>query len=209
MGRSSKKWISKWNNDLYVKLAKERGYRARSAFKLIEIFNIYKRLIRQGYHIVDLGSAPGSWSQVIREKLINSNGILNGRIIALDLLPMSPIVDVEFIQGDFRDILTLKNLESILKDKLLDLIVSDMSHNLSGFKSADSIQNQYICELVVKFALSYLNPHGSLIVKAFHGSGFSQIVQLFKQYFKYVTEHKPKASRSKSSETFLIAYNFK
>lgn len=204
----SKDWIHQHINDPYVKLAQQKGYRARAAFKLIEILDTEK-LMRRGDLVIDLGSAPGSWSQVARERLAGPGGIVDGRIIALDLLPMEPVAGVEFIQGDFRDDDVLKQLEDMVGSRAVDLVISDMAPNLSGVGSADSARIQHVCELAMEFSRAHLKPNGALIVKAFHGSGFSQIVQSFKQDFKRVVERKPKASRDKSSETFLVARDLK
>ncbi|MVW71622.1 MULTISPECIES: RlmE family RNA methyltransferase [unclassified Bordetella] len=204
----SKDWIHQHINDPYVKMAQQKGYRARAAFKLIEIVDTEK-LLRRGDIVVDLGSAPGSWSQVARERLAGPGGVVDGRIIALDLLPMEPIAGVEFIQGDFREDEVLEQLQQLVGGKPVDLVISDMAPNLSGVGSADSARIQHVCELAMEFACNHLKPDGALIVKAFHGSGFSQIVQSFKQRFKRVVERKPKASRDKSSETFLVARDLK
>ena len=155
------------------------------------------------------GRAPGSWSQVARERLVGPGGVIDGRIVALDLLPMEPIAGVGFIQGDFSDVEVLKQLEQALDGRLVDLVMSDMAPNLSGVSSADSVRVQQVCELALDFALAHLRPEGALIVKAFHGSGFSQIVETFKKHFRRVVERKPKASRDKSAETFLVARGLK
>ncbi|MGS1009887.1 RlmE family RNA methyltransferase [Achromobacter anxifer] len=204
----SKDWIHQHINDPYVKLAQQKGYRARAAFKLIEILDTEK-LMRRGDLVIDLGSAPGSWSQVARERLAGPGGIVDGRIIALDLLPMEPVAGVEFIQGDFRNDDVLKQLEDMVGSRAVDLVISDMAPNLSGVGIADSARIQHVCELAMEFSCAHLKPNGALIVKAFHGSGFSQIVESFKQRFKRVVERKPKASRDKSSETFLVARDLK
>ncbi|ANY16877.1 RlmE family RNA methyltransferase [Bordetella pseudohinzii] len=204
----SKDWIHQHINDPYVKLAQQKGYRARAAFKLIEILETEK-LLKKGDVVVDLGSAPGSWSQVARERLAGAGGVIDGRIIALDLLPMEPIAGVEFFQGDFRDDEVLRELEERVGNHAVDLVISDMAPNLSGVGVADSARIQHVCDLALEFACAHLKPNGVLIVKAFHGSGFSQIVQSFKQRFKRVVERKPKASRDKSSETFLVARDLK
>lgn len=204
----SKEWIHQHINDPYVKMAQQKGYRARAAFKLIEILDSEK-LMRRGDIIVDLGSAPGSWSQVARERLVGPGGVMDGRVIALDILPMEPIAGVEFLQGDFREDEVLARLHEQVGNQQVDLVISDMAPNLSGVSSADSARIQHVCELAMDFALDHLKPDGALIVKAFHGSGFSQIVEMFKQHFKRVVERKPKASRDKSSETFLVARGLK
>ena len=204
----SKDWIHQHINDPYVKLAQQKGYRARAAFKLIEILDTEK-LMRRGDLVVDLGSAPGSWSQVARERLAGPGGVVDGRIIALDLLPMEPVAGVEFIQGDFREDEVLKQLEDMVGSRAVDLVISDMAPNLSGVGIADSARIQHVCELAMEFSCAHLKPNGALIVKAFHGTGFSQIVESFKKRFRRVVERKPKASRDKSSETFLVARDLK
>jgi len=204
----SKDWIHQHINDPYVKMAQQKGYRARAAFKLIEILDAEK-LMRRGDIVVDLGAAPGSWSQVARERLLAAGGVIDGRIIALDLLPMEPIAGVEFIQGDFRDDAVLEQLQQIVGDRKVDLVISDMAPNLSGVGSADSARIQHVCDLALDFATRHLTPDGALIVKAFHGSGFSQIVESFKRHFVRVVERKPKASRDKSAETFLVGRRLK
>ena len=204
----SKNWLQQHIHDPYVKLAQQKGYRARAAFKLIELLDSEK-LLRPGDLVVDLGAAPGSWSQVARERLLRPDGAIEGRIIALDLLPMAPIAGVEFIQGDFREEAVLKQLEQTLAGRRVDLVISDMAPNLSGVSVADAARIQHVCELALGFSLVHLKPEGAIIVKAFHGSGFSQMVAAFKQVFKRVVERKPKASRDKSAETFLVARGLK
>ena len=204
----SKEWVMQHINDPYVKMAQQQGYRARAAFKLIEILDAEK-LMRKGDVIVDLGATPGSWSQVARERLVGAGGVIQGRVIALDLLPMEPIAGVEFIEGDFREDDVLAELSERLAGAKVDLVLSDMAPNLSGVSSADSARIQHVCDLAVDFAVNHLKPDGALIVKAFHGSGFSQIVENFKRHFRRVVERKPKASRDKSSETFLVGRGLK
>lgn len=204
----SKNWVHQHINDPFVKMAQQKGYRARAAYKLTEILDTEK-LLRRGDVVVDLGATPGSWSQVVRERLLGAGGRVDGRIIALDLLPMEPIAGVEFIQGDFREESVLRQLEEMLGGSKVDLVISDMAPNLSGVGAADSARIQHLCELALEFSMSHLKPDGTLIVKAFHGSGFSQIVQMFKQHFVRVVERKPKASRDKSSETFLVGQRLK
>ncbi|MBV2180620.1 MAG: RlmE family RNA methyltransferase [Castellaniella sp.] len=204
----SQAWVHRHINDPYVKMAQQKGYRARAAFKLIEILEA-ERLLRRGDVVIDLGATPGSWSQVVRERLAAAGGAIDGRIVALDLLPMEPIAGVEFIQGDFRDDEVLQQLRDGLRGQPVDLVISDMAPNLSGVASADSARIAHVCELALEFACDHLKPDGALIVKAFHGSGFSQIVQAFKQHFVRVVERKPKASRDESSETFLVGRGLK
>ncbi|MBV6273500.1 RlmE family RNA methyltransferase [Alcaligenaceae bacterium CGII-47] len=204
----SKAWVQQHINDPYVKMAQQKGYRARAAFKLIEILDT-ERLLRAGNVVVDLGSTPGSWSQVVRERLVGAGGVIDGRVIALDMLPMEPVAEVEFILGDFREDAVLADLHARLAGRSVDLVISDMAPNLTGVASADSARIAHVCELAMEFSLTHLKPDGALIVKAFHGSGFSQIVEMFKRHFVRVVERKPKASRDKSSETFLVARGIK
>ncbi len=204
----SKAWVQRHIHDPYVKMAQQKGYRARAAFKLTEILDTEK-LLRRGDVVVDLGSTPGSWSQIVRERLLAAGGEIDGRVLALDLLPMEPVAGVEFIQGDFREDAILAQLHERLEGRAVDLVISDMAPNLSGVASADSARIAHVCELALEFACDHLKPDGALIVKAFHGSGFSQIVQMFKQRFVRVVERKPKASRDESSETFLVGRGLK
>ena len=204
----SKEWIQQHINDPYVKMAQQKGYRARAAFKMIEILDAEK-LMRRGNIVVDLGSAPGSWSQVARERMLGAGGIIDGRVIALDLLPMEPVAGVEFILGDFREEAIFEQLQQLVGNEQVDLVISDMAPNLSGVESADSARILHVCEMALDFSCRHLNPEGALIVKAFHGSGFSQIVEMLKRHFERVLERKPKASRDKSSETFLVARRLK
>lgn len=204
----SKNWVTQHIQDPYVKLAQQKGYRARAAFKLLEIVDTEK-LMNPGDVVVDLGSTPGSWSQVARERLKRADGSINGQIIALDVLDMEPIAGVQFLLGDFRDDDVLASLEQTLQGKVVDLVMSDMAPNLTGVASADSARMAHLAELAQEFAVRHLKPEGALIMKAFHGSGFSQIVQDLKTQFVKVVERKPKASRDKSSETFLVARGLK
>ena len=185
-------------NDPYVKLAQKDGYRARAAYKLIEIDD-KDRLIKPGMVIVDLGSTPGSWSQVAIQRLKG-----NGRVIALDLLPMVGIPGVEFIQGDFREDAILEQLEEILGGKPIDLVISDMAPNISGISSVDQPNAVYLTELAVDFSLKWLKPEGNFLVKVFIGSGFEEIVQIMRDSFEKVVTRKPKASRDRSTEVYLL-----
>src|SRR5690606_22926697 len=153
----SKEWIQQHINDPYVKMAQQKGYRARAAFKLLEILDTEK-LMRPGDTVVDLGSTPGSWSQVARERLVGAGGVIKGRIIALDMLPMEPIAGVEFIPGDFREDAVLGQLKELLADGRVDLVISDMAPNLSGVGSADSARIQHVCDLALDFACHHLSP---------------------------------------------------
>ncbi|MFN6182923.1 MAG: RlmE family RNA methyltransferase [Burkholderiales bacterium] len=198
----NKQWLQDHLKDPYVKMAQKEGYRARAAYKLKEMDEAEK-LIRPGMLVVDLGSAPGSWSQYLRNKLLDK-GELRGRIIAMDILPMEAVPNVIFLQGDFREDEVLKQLDALVGQDKVDLVVSDMAPNLSGIESADMARIAHVCELAMEFAQAHLKPEGALLVKAFHGSGYSQIVESFKRVFRVVKPLKPKASRDKSSETFLL-----
>lgn len=209
--KSNTSWLHDHINDPYVKLAQKHGYRSRAAFKLKEI-DESDRLIKAGDVIIDLGATPGSWSQYARERLKQGANIA-GRIVALDLLPMEAIESVEFIQGDFREEAVMARLEEKLADlarastdgRCVDLVLSDMAPNLSGVEIADAARMTHVIELATEFAVRYLKPRGALLVKAFHGSGYSQIVEGLKREFVTVASRKPRASRDKSSETFLLA----
>lgn len=202
-GKVNRAWLDRHVNDPYVKLAQQHGYRSRAAYKL-RLIDDQDRLIRPGMHVVDLGSTPGAWCQVLRERLTTSGGRLNGRIIALDLLPMEPVADVEFILGDFREQETLDELEKRLDGSKLDLVVSDMAPNLSGVAVADAARMTDLAELALDFAARHLKPEGALVAKCFHGSGYSQVVEGFKRVFVQVIPRKPAASRDESAETFLV-----
>ena len=202
----NKAWLNDHINDPYVKLAQREGYRARAAYKLKEIDEALG-LIRPGHVVVDLGSTPGAWSQYVRRRLSPGGaaaGQLDGVILALDLLPMEPIEGVTFLQGDFREPQVLAGLEAALAGRIVDVVVSDMAPNLSGIESADAARISHLVELAIEFSLAHLKPEGALVTKVFHGSGYSQLVKLFKETFRVVKPIKPKASRDKSSETFLV-----
>jgi len=200
----NKNWLHDHINDPYVKLAQKEGYRARAAYKLKEI-DEDEKLIRPGQIIVDLGSTPGSWSQYVRNKLSGKEGGgVNGTIIGLDMLPMEPIADVHFILGDFREEDVLVQLEEVLAGRKVDLVLSDMAPNLSGVAITDAARVEHIIDLAIDFARAHMKPSGALLVKCFNGTGYTQLVEKFRQEFKTVTQKKPKASRDKSSEIFLL-----
>ena len=204
-------WLNDHVNDPYVKLAQKEGYRARAAFKLKEIDETLG-LVKPGQLVVDLGSAPGAWSQYLRRKLSPRGaaaGELNGTILALDILPMDPVEGVQFLQGDFRQPELLARLEALLAGRQADVVVSDMAPNLSGVASADAARVAELVELALDFSLKHMKPQGALVVKLFHGGGYSQLVKHFKETFKVVKPIKPKASRAKSSETFLAGIGLK
>ncbi len=201
-------WLHDHLTDPYVKLAQKEGYRSRAAYKLKEIDEELK-LLRPGQLVVDLGAAPGAWSQYVRRRFAQREtggaaGQPKGTIIALDLLDFEPIEEVTFIQGDFREESVLALLERAVAGRPVDVVVSDMAPNLSGISSADSARISHLVELAVDFACRHLCPQGALVCKVFHGSGYSQLVKEFKGRFRYVRPIKPKASRDKSAETFLV-----
>jgi 23S rRNA (uridine2552-2'-O)-methyltransferase len=207
----NKAWLNDHVNDPYVKLAIKDGYRARAAYKLKEIDESL-RLIQAGQLVVDLGSSPGAWSQYLRRKMASlgaATGKFNGTLIALDLLSMEPVENVHFIQGDFRESSVHDQLVLAMKGSLADVVVSDMAPNLSGIESADAARVQHLIELAVGFSQEHMKSNGALVVKVFHGSGYSQIVKLFKNTFLTVKPVKPRASRDKSSETFLVGIGLK
>lgn len=185
-------------NDEYVKKAQREGYRARAAYKLIEIDD-KDHLIKPGMTIVDLGAAPGSWSQVAAQRLKG-----NGRVIALDLLDMQPLAGVEFIQGDFREDEILLQLENKLAERQVDLVIADMAPNISGISIVDQSKAAYLTELALEFSIKWLKPGGHFLVKVFAGSGFDEIVKNMRDHFEKVATRKPKASRDRSSEVYLL-----
>jgi 23S rRNA (uridine2552-2'-O)-methyltransferase len=249
--RKSKKvnraWLHDHLTDPYVKLAQKEGYRSRAAYKLKEIDETFG-LIRPGQVVVDLGAAPGAWSQYLRRRFAlradaaaaraptvadrrgagtptrdiagspagtiedgsrASAGGIHGTIIALDVLPMEPVDGVDFIQGDFRDEAVMAQLQARVGDRPVDVVVSDMAPNLSGIEVSDAARMDHLIELALDFAAQHLKPGGALVAKVFHGSGYSQLVERFKQVFRVVKPVKPKASRDKSAETFLVGIDLK
>jgi 23S rRNA (uridine2552-2'-O)-methyltransferase len=212
----NKQWVHDHVNDTYVKLAQKEGYRARAAYKLKEIDETLG-LVKPGQVVVDLGSTPGAWSQYLRRRFAPRSagtggaavGELLGTIIALDALPMEPIEGVQFIQGDFREESVLAQLNEAVAGRPVDLVVSDMAPNLSGIESADAARIEHLVELALDFAQNHLKPNGALVAKVFHGSGYNTLVGLFKKQFRVVKPIKPKASRDRSSETFLIGIGLK
>ena len=205
----NKNWLHDHINDPYVKLAQKEGYRARAAFKLKEI-DEDEHLIKPDQVIVDLGCTPGSWGQYVRRKLAGKDGGgINGTLIGLDMLPMEPIADFHFIQGDFREPDVLQQLEDVVKGRKVDVVLSDMAPNLSGIASADAARMEHLIDLAIEFSQAHLKPSGSLLVKCFKDMGFNDIVLKFRQEFKTVVQKKPKASRDKSSEIFLLGRGLK
>lgn len=197
----NKAWLHEHLTDPYVKLAVKEGYRARAAYKLAQIDEAM-RLLRPGQLVVDLGAAPGAWSQYVRRKF-------DAQIIALDMIEFEPLEGVQFIRGDFRDGAVAAQLESLLAQRKVDVVLSDLSPNLSGIESSDASRVADLVELAVDFASRHLAPSGAMVCKVFHGSGYSQLVELFKRTFRVVKPIKPKASRDKSAETFLVGVGLK
>lgn len=217
--RSSKvnrAWLHDHVNDPYVKLAQKEGYRARAAYKLKEIDESLQ-LLRPGQLVIDLGAVPGAWSQYVRRRFAGREagagnaaaGDSKGTIIALDILELEPIEGVIFLQGDFREDAVLEQLETAVAGRPVDVVLSDLAPNLSGIESSDTARIAHLVELAVEFAVRHLRPEGSLVAKVFHGAGYSQLVELFKLHFRKVKPIKPKASRDRSSETFLVGIGLK
>jgi 23S rRNA (uridine2552-2'-O)-methyltransferase len=212
----NKAWLADHVNDPYVKLAQREGYRARAAYKLKEIDETLA-LIKPGQVVLDLGAAPGAWSQYLRRRFAPRQagsggaavGELKGTIIALDLIDIEPIEGVQFIQGDFNDEIVWAQVEAVLAGRPVDLVLSDMAPNLSGISSSDAARVAHLVELALDFAVRHLRPEGALLVKLFHGSGYSQLVERFKKTFRVVRPIKPKASRGRSAETFLAGIGLK
>ena len=185
-------------SDPFVKAAKVQGYRSRAAFKLTEIDD-HDRLIRPGMRIVDLGATPGSWSQVLAERVGP-----RGKVIALDILPMDTLAGVQFILGDFREDDVLRALETALGGDPVDLVVSDMAPNLSGVSASDQARSQHLCELALEFSREHLKPGGGMLIKAFQGSGYNGFLAEMRSAFESVVSRKPSASRDRSAEMYLL-----
>ena len=196
--KSSGRWLKEHFADPYVKEAQKAGYRSRAAFKLLEIQQ-KDRLIKPGMIVVDLGAAPGSWSQIAAQ-LVGKQG----RVLALDILPMDNISGVEFVVGDFREEVVLRHFEALLKGQQPDLVISDMAPNISGNDSIDQPRALYLVELALDFARQHLRKDGSFLVKVFQGVGFEAYFKEMKQLFKKVVTRKPSASRNRSSEVYLL-----
>lgn len=202
-GKSSQRWLERQRNDPYVKQAKNLGYRSRAAFKLLEIDD-RDRLLRSGLRVIDLGAAPGGWSQVVAARLGG-----RGRVIALDVLPMDPIPGVDFIEADFTEADALALLEQQLGAEPVDLVLSDMAPNVSGLRAVDQPRSIHLCELALDLATQTLRPGGNLVMKAFHGEGFDALVRSLRGAFARVASRKPDSSRSGSRETYLVAKGFR
>ena len=199
--KSSPAWMHEHVNDPYVQRAQKDGYRARAAYKLLEI-NEKDKLIKSGTLLADLGSAPGSWSQVAA-KLVGPSG----QVFALDILPMERIDSVHFIQGDFREDEVLRQFENLLGNRPLDLVICDMAPNMSGNAVTDQARSYYLCELALDFARNHLKPGGSFLVKVFQGAGYQEYLAEMRSLFQIVQTRKPDASRNRSSEIYLLGKN--
>ncbi len=196
---SSRRWLDEHHNDPFVKRAREAGYRSRAVFKLEEI-DAKDHLIKPGMVVVDLGAAPGGWSQYAARRMKG-----RGRVVALDILPIEPMADVEVIQGDFREPEPLSALQDLLQGEPVDLVLSDMAPNMSGVAPADQAAAMYLAELALDFAAEHLTKKGSFLVKVFQGEGFDSYFRQLKQTFKTVSTRKPEASRGRSKELYLLA----
>jgi 23S rRNA (uridine2552-2'-O)-methyltransferase len=201
--KTSKAWIREHINDPYVQKAKAEGYRSRAAYKLLEL-DRKDRLLHPGQLLVDLGAAPGSWSQVAVARLGGK-----GRVVAVDLLPMEPLPGVHFVQGDFREQEVLDALLAALGGRKADLVISDLAPNISGIGVSDQARSMYLCELALEFARKCLQPGGSLLVKVFQGAGFTEFLAGMRKSFVKVGSRKPVASRGRSSEMYVLGKGFK
>lgn len=197
--KSSKRWLAEHFDDVYVKRAQKEGWRSRSAFKLLELQEKYK-LIKPGMSVVDLGCAPGGWSQ-LAASLVGPQG----RVIGLDILAMEPLANVTFIEGDFTEAEALQKLETELAGREVDLVLSDMAPNMSGMAATDQARSMYLVELAFEFAKEHLKPNGTFVVKIFQGEGFDAFVRETRNWFDKVLVRKPDASRPRSREVYLLA----
>jgi len=196
---SSKRWLHEHRSDTYVKQARHEGYRSRAVYKLEEL-DQRDHLLKPGISIVDLGAAPGGWCQYVQRRLGDKS-----RIVALDVLPMDPIPGVTFIQGDFRDATVLEALEAAVGEAKVDLVLSDMAPNISGVDAADQAGTVHLAELALEFAQARLKPGGAFVAKLFQGEGFDEFLRQLRQSFRKVALRKPKASRPRSREIYLVA----
>lgn len=197
--KSSSRWLREHFDDVYVKKAQAEGLRSRAVFKLEELIE-RDRLLKPGMHVVDLGAAPGGWSQLVRQRLGD-----NGTVVALDILPMQGIAGVDFLLGDFREESVLHELEARLEGQKLDLVLSDMAPNMSGVALADQIRAMDLAELALDFSRLWLKPGGSFLIKLFQGAGFDDYLRSLRADFTRVTMRKPKASRARSREVYALA----
>lgn len=199
--KSSKAWLREHVSDHYVHLAKQKGYRARAAFKLLEIQE-KDRIIHPGMVVIDLGAAPGSWSQVVREIMKDT-----GTIFAFDILPIDPLPGVKFVQGDFREDSVLQDFMILLAGRQVDLVICDIAPNISGNSVIDQAKSMHLVELALDFTIAHLKPGGDFLVKVFQGSGFQPLLSEMRPHFSSVLTRKPKASRDRSSEIYLLGKN--
>lgn len=206
--RSNPEWIRRHVADPFVKAAAQHGYRSRAAYKLIGIDD-KDHLLVPGQTVVDLGAAPGSWTQVVHQRLTRRPGEFRGRIVATDILPMDAMAGVIFIQGDFHDEAVARQLADALGGRPADVVLSDISPNLTGIAVSDAARTLHLCELALEFAVRHLRRDGVFLVKAFQGSGYSQFVERLKRAFVSVASRKPAASRAESAETYLLARGLK
>jgi 23S rRNA (uridine2552-2'-O)-methyltransferase len=200
--KTSNAWLAEHFNDEFVKRARKEGYRSRAVYKLQEI-DTRDRLLKPGMVVIDLGAAPGAWSQYLRERVGHS-----GRVIALDILPMEGMPGVEVLEGDFTEQDTLKSLLDALGGQPVDLVISDMSPNISGVDIADKARAMYLSELAVDFASQVLKPGGGFLMKVFQGAGFTELYKDVQAKFTRVVSRKPKASRARSAEIYVLATGF-
>ena len=203
MSKSSNRWMKEHFDDKYVKKSQQDGYRSRAVYKLQEIQN-RDRLFKQGMRVVDLGAAPGSWSQIVSEWV----GQGAGQVVASDILPIDPLPFVEFVQGDFREQSVLDELLHCLGQQKSDIVISDMSPNMSGNSAVDMPRSLYLCELALDMAQQVLKPDGAFLVKLFQGQGSEDYLKQVKAHFKQVKIRKPKASRARSREVYVLAQGF-
>lgn len=201
--KSSQNWLRRHFDDPYVKKAQKAGYRSRAVFKLLEIQE-KDRILKPGQVVVDLGAAPGGWSQIAAPTVGEK-----GQVFALDILPMEPLKDVNFIQGDFTDEAVLQQLLEALDEREIDLVMSDLAPNISGMRAVDQPQAMYLAELALDFAQSVLKPEGDFVAKVFQGEGFDAYLKLLRESFAEVVVRKPQASRPKSREVYLRARRYK
>lgn len=200
--KHSRRWLDRHFRDAYVKQARQEGYRSRAAYKLLEI-QAQERILGPGMSVVDLGATPGGWSQVAT-RIIGPGGA----VVALDSLPMAPLPDVTFIQTDFREATSLDRLRQTLNGKAVDVVLSDMAPNMSGNPAVDQPRMMYLCERALNLARQLQKPGGSLVVKAFHGEGFEAFYQELRVSFRRVASRKPKSSRPRSRELYLVATGY-
>jgi 23S rRNA (uridine2552-2'-O)-methyltransferase len=200
---SSRRWLRRQENDAYVRRARQQGWRSRAVYKLMEIQDRH-RLIRAGHRVLDLGAAPGAWSQyaasIVKQR---------GRVIATDVLEMEPIAGVDFVHGDFREPETLRSIMNCIENHAIDLVMSDMAPNITGNRSVDQPRAMYLAELAAELTVNVLKPGGSMVLKLFHGEGFDEFVRNMRPNFGTVRVRKPAASRAASRETYMVATEFR